>query len=268
MIKVHKIQSQQEIFIETIEYCNQDVVTNTPHCHDFWEIGYFEKGKGVHNIDFVDFEIQDKMLYFLPKGIVHTMHRKKHSFGKVIQFQDAIIHKKNLNEKLFFIETQVQLNDEFFTLFKNIFCQIEFLFSKENKFDTTVDSLLVALLEFYVSISKKKSDVDSKILSFLSYVEKEYSAKLTVEKCCNSLLISYTQLYQESKQKLGKTPNTIIRERVILEAKRLLFYSEFSIKEIANQLDFEDSSYFSKYFKVTVGVSPNEFREQMRNKKS
>ena len=65
------------------------------------------------------------------------------------------------------------------------------------------------------------------------------------------------------KKQYGKTPSKLIRERLTLEAKRLLHLTYKSIKEIAHELGFNDEFYFSRYFKKEVGVSPKVFREKV-----
>ena len=57
-----------------------------------------------------------------------------------------------------------------------------------------------------------------------------------------------------------KTPLQVIHERVISEAKRLLYYTDKSIKEIADDLGFEDVANFSKFFKNVTSKSPSELK--------
>ncbi len=57
-----------------------------------------------------------------------------------------------------------------------------------------------------------------------------------------------------------KTPSQIIQERIMVEAKRLLFYTDRSVKDITFELGFEDVSYFSNFFKKNAHVSPSVFR--------
>ena len=60
---------------------------------------------------------------------------------------------------------------------------------------------------------------------------------------------------------MGIPPGKLIHERLLLEAKRLLRYSDLPVADIADQLNFEDPSYFSRFFKKHTGFSPSEFRE-------
>lgn len=59
----------------------------------------------------------------------------------------------------------------------------------------------------------------------------------------------------------NKTPLQIIQDRVIAEAKRLFYYSDKSVKEIADDLGFEDAAHFSKFFKKCTSQSPTELKK-------
>jgi len=60
---------------------------------------------------------------------------------------------------------------------------------------------------------------------------------------------------------LGISAGTLIRERVILEAKRLLINRDLMVAEIAEKLNFADQSYFIKFFKKYEGITPEKFRK-------
>ena len=66
------------------------------------------------------------------------------------------------------------------------------------------------------------------------------------------------------KEQSGKPAIAHIHERVILEAKRLLFHTDYVIKEIAFHLGFEDASYFSRFFKRMTGHTPVDYRLNIR----
>lgn len=62
-----------------------------------------------------------------------------------------------------------------------------------------------------------------------------------------------------------RTPLQVIRERIALEGKRLLLYTDQSSSEIAYELGFEEPAHFSRFFKKVVGKSPSEFKKESRN---
>ncbi len=64
--------------------------------------------------------------------------------------------------------------------------------------------------------------------------------------------------------KFGKTPLQIIHDRIILEAKRLLIYTDKTAKEIAFEIGFEDASHLSRMFKKHTSFSPSEFKKQLK----
>lgn len=80
----------------------------------------------------------------------------------------------------------------------------------------------------------------------------------------------YAELLNKSPKTLSnlfllynqKTPHQIIHERVALEARRLLLFSEKNSKQIAYDLGFEEPAHFSKFFKKIVGLTPTEYKEK------
>ena len=61
---------------------------------------------------------------------------------------------------------------------------------------------------------------------------------------------------------LGKTAGEVIRDRVLLEAKRLLTNADMTIAEIGYHLNFKDNAYFNRFFKKYTGQTPETFRKQ------
>ena len=84
----------------------------------------------------------------------------------------------------------------------------------------------------------------------------EHSVSFYAKQLCKSpkTLSNLFAIYNQ------KTPSQIIHERIIAEARRLLLYTDKSIKQITFELGFEDVSYFSNFFKKITGMSPSDFR--------
>jgi len=74
--------------------------------------------------------------------------------------------------------------------------------------------------------------------------------------------VTANHLTQTVKVLTGKTSLQIIKAKQLLEIKRLLVHTSLNVSEIANQLNFEDQSYFSKFFKRETGLTPLQYRNE------
>ncbi len=103
---------------------------------------------------------------------------------------------------------------------------------------------------------------DTLVREFNFLVEKHFKTKQTVAEYAD-LLNKSPKTIANIFLKLGsKTPLQYIQERKMLEARRLLCYSNFQIKEISYQIGFGDLQAFSRFFKKYEGISPSEFKEK------
>jgi AraC-like DNA-binding protein len=100
------------------------------------------------------------------------------------------------------------------------------------------------LEKHFFDIATQKAD---KLFSVADFAEK--------------LNVSTNHLSDTIKKEIGKTPTQIIKERTILEAKSLLNSTDLTISEVAYFLNFDDPSYFTKYFKNATGLSPVDFKK-------
>ncbi|WP_025141929.1 helix-turn-helix domain-containing protein [Pedobacter jeongneungensis] len=79
------------------------------------------------------------------------------------------------------------------------------------------------------------------------------------------LAISVSHLNDTVKSITGKPVSLHIQQRSILESKRLLYFSDLSIKQIGYKAGYDDPVYFSKLFRKTTGFTPLEFRNKFRD---
>jgi AraC-like DNA-binding protein len=91
-------------------------------------------------------------------------------------------------------------------------------------------------------------------------INSEFRKNHSPSRYASSLNINTKSLEKIVKNESGKTISDLIKERLIIEAKRLLCYSSYTIKEIAFDIGFNDPAYFSRYFKKSTQLSPQEFK--------
>ena len=97
------------------------------------------------------------------------------------------------------------------------------------------------------------------VSDFQDALEANYQQEHQVKFYAAQLFISTKGLNHATKKELGKTASELIKEKLIIEAKRELYQGHKSIKEIAFALGFEDPAYFRRFFKKCTGKSPKEF---------
>lgn len=122
--------------------------------------------------------------------------------------------------------------------------------------------ILILCTRIYKTQIPMASELSNDIIREYNYlVEKHFREKHTVKEYADLLFKSPKTLSNLFK-KLGDTsPLQFIHHRIMIEAKRLLTYSDQSISDITYELGFSDIHVFSRFFKKNAGVSPQNFRE-------
>lgn len=120
----------------------------------------------------------------------------------------------------------------------------------------------------YAPTPKNQEDKFHMVRKFNLLVEghfkTEHSVQFYADQLCKSPK-TLSNLFSIYKQ---KAPSQIIQERITLEAKRLLRYTDKTVKHISYELGFEDVPYFSNFFKKNAGVSPSDFRTTLEPAKA
>ncbi|MFL9836689.1 helix-turn-helix domain-containing protein [Flavobacterium sp. ST-75] len=97
---------------------------------------------------------------------------------------------------------------------------------------------------------------------FSRLVEIHYRSKHLVADYADLLGIAAKTLTQKFKKFELPAPNEVLKDRILLEAKRLLIHTTLSAKEIAYNLGYDDPAYFNRLFSKKIGDAPNVFRKK------
>ncbi|MFP5041289.1 helix-turn-helix domain-containing protein [Parasediminibacterium sp. JCM 36343] len=135
--------------------------------------------------------------------------------------------------------------------------------------------LLVSYLKiFLITAARLKSEQDPTpkqtvqshkepfiLQNLKNYIETHFKTKHSASEYADLLFISPKALAKITKAHFNKTLTNLISERIIIEAKRELYLTSKTVKEIAYTLGYEDEHYFSRFFKNNTDVSPQLYRE-------
>lgn len=135
-----------------------------------------------------------------------------------------------------------------------------------------IDMLLHAFIyEFHDSMEKRikidppqYNSADNLFISFLDILVNSYPKQRSVSYYAEKLFVTPKYLSAICKEISGETASDLITRYVKKDIENLLKQPNKTIKEIANELDFANLSFFGKYVKRIFGVSPKEYRENIK----
>lgn len=255
-------------------------VINHPEKIDSYNIFWIKEGKGTYHIDFKEYSFDGSVLFFLSPGQVFSVETEKikeaYRLSFVRDFYCIQTHDKEVacNGVLFnnIYETPFVKpcgNDS-----KKLNFILENLIEEFNNENTAQYDMLQSYLKQFIilSVRVKKEDsiaketIGSKLFKdFSTLVEFNYTKIHSVTNYAERLGLSPKSLSKHF-QKIGtQTPSDFIKERILLEAKRKLIYTNDSVKEIAFDLGFNDPAYFSRFFTKTIEKSPLQFKKEFNN---
>lgn len=154
---------------------------------------------------------------------------------------------------------------EYYGLIKRKICDTSHHFRKD-----VVCSLLTTMLydlgdviyRLQQSTDKKRTKGDAIFASFIKLLEDNFRSERRVGWYAQQLCMTPKYLSENIKQISKRTPTEWIDNYVIMETRVQLKNSTKSIKEIATEMHFPNQSFFGKYFKEHVGMSPSEYRRK------
>jgi AraC-like DNA-binding protein len=132
-----------------------------------------------------------------------------------------------------------------------------------------VDLIRAQMLQAFILLSRVNADEKEKQLPTYNYnllktfqklIEKNFATLKLPKDYAELLYITPNHLNAICNDILGQSAGEVIRNRILLEAKRLLINADLSIAEIGYRLNFNDNSYFTRFFKKYAGITPEEFR--------
>ncbi|MDD2867874.1 helix-turn-helix domain-containing protein [Neomegalonema sp.] len=100
------------------------------------------------------------------------------------------------------------------------------------------------------------------VLRYRALLERHFRQERALAFYAGALAVTPARLNGACKARAGKTASDLLHERLIVEAKRYLVYTESSVAQVAHLTGFEDPAYFNRFFARRVGVAPGAFRKR------
>ncbi|MDN5287835.1 MAG: helix-turn-helix protein [Mucilaginibacter sp.] len=249
------------------------------HRHSFYHLVLFTDGTGTHTIDFENFEVKPGQIYFMIPGQVHSWSFEDFTDGYIINFsasfiQSFILQHGYLDSFSFFsgnlADAVINLPLETYAAIRPLFETI--LAEAARPTAQTGDMIRLLMLQIFIRVNRLGINPISTgnptynqtlLKSFKNLIEHHYADVKLPKDYAALLYIPPNHLNAVCKDIMGVSAGELIRNRVLLEAKRMLTNPQLSINEISIKLNFSDNSYFTKFFKKLENITPEEFRKKI-----
>lgn len=233
-------------------------------------------GQSQHSVDLQQFDVKSNELLFILPHQMHQLPVTKHgtNYFKLGFDEDCLSLLPKAYTFLLnpFNNQKISFNPSAAARLKAIF---EILLELLGNMDTDpelilahLNSLLTEINAIYFSTAKNPTDDKlSKYILFKTYVENNFTNQPSIIATAKKLGLNANSLYHIVKHYSGLSPKEFITNRLLLEAKRRLYYGETtSIKELAFALGFNDPEYFSRLFKKNTGKTIAMFIQDLSGK--
>lgn len=270
--------SREDFYVNTLQ---DHLVTrhkdiHLPHKHNFYLAVLFTKGKGIHEVDFMTYEVKSGALFFLNPGQTHHWELSDDVEGYIFfhtqSFYDLQYTHKRLSDFPFYYSIYnpscIYLDNikclHLAALFKMLLSEYttENTLTKE-AISSIIDLIYVESTRAYMlqnpTTLNNKDKYYSKFRSFEELIENNFRDIKLPSEYAKMLNITPKHLNRIAQEVVGKTASDVILERVFNEAKKEILLQKQGFADIAYSLGYDDYAYFSRIFTKKTGTTPSAF---------
>ena len=275
--------SPMPFVIKTMEEIDRALggIADKPHRHNYYTIVWPVTASGRHIIDFKEYAIQPNHIFFVSPGQVHQIITDPDPTGYVLLFTPEFLEKNSIRNDFIFNlklfrkcdETPpLPVSDQMADRLRTFADQMISAFQNQN--DMFLEVIGAYLKLFLIECNEhcsltpgsnlQKIEVSKTLVkNFKEAVEKDFAQNHQVQYYAETLNVTPNYLNNVIKTSIEISAKDYIQNKLILEAKRMVIFTEMSAKEIGFELGFDDPSHFSKFFKINTGQSLQEFKDRM-----
>jgi AraC-like DNA-binding protein len=280
IIKQFELSSQAKAGVIIVNMENQEADEHDiskPHRDNHCQLMLALHGEFKLNIDFENVEFTAPALLCVFPEEVHHVIEVKSPKGWMISFDPSLVNKEVLQflenkiNNPFFLEEGLDFYREL-TILMDLIEKVQ-LQNTNIYIQKSIHSLLNALLsliagELITNFPIEKEKENRSIIikeTFINLAKEHFKTWKQPAKYASALSISTAHLNDTVKSLTGSPVSAHIQEASIQEAKRLLYFTDNSVKEIAYEVGYDEPVYFGKLFKKITKLTPLEFRKKFRD---
>jgi len=249
-----------------------------PHRKAYYMLVFTKHTRGRHWVDAVPYVRQDHALYFSSPSQLLVKEEPTPFWGTRLEFTEEFLalQQNAALRQLPLIQNpqnghELTLPPADEALVDDLLAKLEAEYRRPGEWQHQLLSAYLTVLLTHLSrlyteqYPGGEPSADQRLLrTYRARIEEHFRERHEVGAYAELLHISAGHLSEVVKAQSGKSAIKHLHERLVLEAKRLLFYTPQSLKELAFDLGFSDASYFNRFFKRETGLTPAEYRASIR----
>lgn len=256
---------------------------HVPHRHDFYQLIWLREGSGELECDLRRARFRADSLFFFAPGRMHSWRHEIATRGVMAGVTPAFFnadanHPGLLGRMSFLHDMPMPMLAFDGAAAREMDELFQGLLEEAARAEAGVEDIARALVTIILSKARRRlqsaradeaagapagdrAEATCPLARrFRVALEQNFPKLLKVSDYAALLQVSRSHLNEDLRLHTGRTASDHIHDRLLLEAKRLLVYSSFTVSEIAYQLRFQDPSYFGRFFRQRTGESPGAYR--------
>jgi len=280
-IPLHKIRERVNTGLEIRYYADDDKIRRDGdilgiHRDDHYIFFVVETGGGEILVDFNNIQLPAQSVYYMLPGQVHHRVRTNGAHGWFLAVDSALIQKeyRDIFEDQLLLQQPYDLGDARLEECNKVLRLLNDACNSNSEGPFHLP-MLYSLLNYFLGIAatcyhkntaqqKCSSRINQIAHDFKKLLPDNYKTEKSPSAYAAMLNISGSYLNEAVSAVTGLPVSYWIIHEIMLEAKRLLYYTQLTVKEIAHQLGYDDHTYFSRLFKNNEDMTPLAFRESYR----
>jgi AraC family transcriptional activator of pobA len=246
-----------------------------PHKQDFYTFIIIDEADGEIELDNQKIRIDSPKVIIIKPRCITSIKINRKAKGKIISFTEdffSLRYNNNILNQFSFLQHESKPYFRLNVEQKNrwdIITQLlidEYILNKRETQKVLRSYINIVLFEIerlynpqgYV---KNKNIRQEKVHEFEMLIDNYFDSKKLPSAYAKLLHVSPNYLNKICKEETNKTAGELIRKRIIIEAQRLLYYTSYTVYEIADKLGFDNTSYFVTFFKNQTRLTPEQYRK-------
>jgi AraC family transcriptional regulator, transcriptional activator of pobA len=250
-----------------------------PHRHDYHELIWVLSGAGEHVIDGEPVPVRERTITIIGRGQVHQFRRAEEVRGGVLRFGDELLAGGGGRiaggwllsgaggRTIAVPDGACGTLDALFAALADEAARPPDSYSSDVE-RNLVSTVLLWLERWYDAGRTERREADDAEVQlhrrFTQRLEADFVRHHDAGHYADALAVPPAALSKTLAELTGRSTKELITDRVMLEASRLLRFTDLTVGEVAYRVGYSDQLYFSRAFKRYTGLAPQGYREQTR----